>query len=367
MTNRRILHSHGVVFLALTAAACGGGATRGPSVRGATAEPPAAVSQPAVSQSQGTVSQDTRVKGLWAQRGQAGATDFCLGAGDLVEVSVPRVPEMQGLRARVSPEGTITLPHVGAIQATGLTEAQLRERIRQRLGQTLLRDPQVSLFIAEHASQQVSVTGAVARPGLYGLSRQNRTIADLLSEAGGMNEHAGGTVHFYPAGGGEGCAVTARPRPLTTGPPPGGTPIEVDLNRQWLPPSENPMHLPVVGGDAIVVNRGRYFVDGWVQTPGGYDLTPGTTAMGGLTAAGGAMYPADLKNIVVWRSEPGGTKKRIDLDVASVRTGATQDLTLQAGDVISVPASTAKMVPYSGYWILTNVVRVGAGMTFSGF
>jgi polysaccharide export outer membrane protein len=366
MTNRQILHSYGVVFFAVTAAACGGGATRGPSVRGAPAEPPA-VSQEAVSQSQGGVSQDTRVQRLWAQRGQAAATDFCLGPGDLVEVSVPRVPEMQGLRARVSPEGTITLPHIGVIPASGTTEAQLRERIRQRLGQTLLRDPQVSLFITENASQQVSVTGAVARPGLYGLSRQNRTIADLLSEAGGMNEHAGGTVQFYPAGGGEGCSAAARPRPIAAGAPAGGTPIEIDMNRQWQPPSENPLHLPVVGGDAIVVNRGRYFVDGWVQTPGGYDLTPGTTAMGGLTAAGGAMYPADLTNIVVWRQEPGGTKKRIDVDVKSVRSGAAQDLTLQAGDVISVPASTAKMVPYSGYWILTNVVRVGAGLSFSGF
>jgi hypothetical protein len=104
-----------------------------------------------------------------------------------------------------------------------------------------------------------------------------------------------------------------------------------------------------------------------VTTPGGYDLTPGTTAMGGLTAAGGAMYPADLGKIVIWRTEPGGTKKRIELDVAAVRSGAARDLTLQAGDVISVPASTAKMVPYSGYWFLTNVVRVGAGLSLTGF
>jgi protein involved in polysaccharide export with SLBB domain len=189
-------------LLAFATAACGGG-NRLPNPSRMTADTPAAVSQGAVSQSQGAVSQDTRVHRLWAERGGAAETDFCLGAGDLVEVSVPRVPEMQALRARVSPDGTITLPHVGVIQATGSTEAQLRERIRQRLGQTLLRDPQVSLFITEHASQQVSVTGAVARPGLYGLSRQNRTIADLLSEAGGMNEHAGGTVQFYPAGGSE--------------------------------------------------------------------------------------------------------------------------------------------------------------------
>ena len=70
--------------------------------------------------------------------------EFCLGPGDLLEISVPRVDDMQGLRARIYPAGTITLPHVGAIQAAGLTEAQLRDRLKQRLGQTLLRDPQVA-------------------------------------------------------------------------------------------------------------------------------------------------------------------------------------------------------------------------------
>lgn len=367
MANRQIF-SAGALVLSLAAAACGGRTTRVPEAGGlASAPPSAAVSQDSRVHDVSQVSQDSRVRELWARRAGTDASNFCLGPGDLIEVSVPRVDEMQGLRARVSPAGTINLPHLGAIQAAGLTEAELRERIRQRLGQTLLRDPQVSLFIAEHASQQVSVTGAVARPGLYGLSRQNRTVADLLSEAGGMNEHAGGTVQFYPAGGGEGCSAGTRPRPITAGAPAGGTPIEIDLNREWQPPTENPLNLPVVGSDAIVVNRGRYFVDGWVHTPAAYDLTPGTTAMGGLTAAGGAMYPADLHSIVVWRAEPGGTKKRIDLDVDAIRRGTAQDLTLQAGDVISVPASTAKMVPYSGYWFLTNVVRVGAGLSFSGF
>ena len=374
MTNTQGVSTAGALFLVLALDGCG---TRSAHVPDASPLPAAAqapgqpagsaVSQDAVSQSQRAASHDTRVDMLWKERAGAAETAFCLGPGDLVEVSVPRVDDMQGLRARIDPAGTITLPHVGAIQAAGLTESELRDRLKQRLGQTLLRDPQVSLFVAEHASQQVSVTGAVARPGLYGLARQNRTVADLLSEAGGMDEHAGGTVQFFP-GSGQGCSTATRPHPISAaGAAAGGTPIEIDLNREWQPPQENPLNLPVVGGDAIVVNRGRYFVDGWVHTPGAYDLTPGTTAMGGLTAAGGAMYPADLHSIVVWRAEPGGTKKRIDLDVDAVRGARAQDLTLQAGDVVSVPASTAKMVPYSGYWFLTNVVRVGAGLSFTAF
>jgi polysaccharide export outer membrane protein len=378
MTNNQMVSIAGAAFLVLALEGCAPQSARVPNANQmpaamqpaapqATEQPAGSgVSQGGVSQSQPAASQDTRVHALWAERSAAAESAFCLGPGDLLEVSVPRVDEIQGLHARISPAGTITLPHLGTIQAAGLTENQLTERIKQRLGQTLLRDPQVSLFVTEHVSQQVSVTGAVARPGLIGLTRQTRTISDLLSEAGGMNEHAGGTVQFYPAAG-RACSAGPQAPAIAPGSAAGGTPIEIDLNRQWQPPSENPLYMPVIGGDALVVNVGRYYVDGWVKTPGAYDISPGTTALGGLTAAGGAMYPADLHSIVVWRTEPGGTKKHIDVDVDAVRKGKIQDLTLQAGDVVSVPASTAKMVPYSGYWFLTNVVRVGAGLSFAAF
>ena len=45
-----------------------------------------------------------------------------------------------------------------------------------------------------------------------------------------------------------------------------------------------------------------------------------------------------------------------------VQKGEGKDVTLQGGDVVSVPASNAKMVPYSAYYILTTVVRVGASI-----
>lgn len=309
-----------------------------------------------------------RVHALWETRSPDGvAHDVCLGPGDLVEITVLRWQEMQSFRARISPAGKLALPLVGEIDATGLTESQLRERIAQKLGQSVLRDPQVSLFVSEHASQQVSVTGAVARPGLVGLTRENRTVQDLLSEAGGLNEQSGGTVLFYPASGTGGCTPGTAPRVALRPSAPGDVaPIEIDLNGRYEPPQENPLNLPVIGGDAIVVNRGRFLVDGWVTTPGAYDITPGMTAYGALAAAGGALYPADLDSVTVWRSERGGTKKAIVLDFSAIRDGSGRDLTLQAGDVVQVPVSAVKLVPYSGYWVLTNVVRVGAGLTLSG-
>jgi polysaccharide export outer membrane protein len=311
-----------------------------------------------------------RVHSLWTTRSPNGVVqDICLGPGDLIEITVLGWQEMQSFRTRITPSGTISLPIVGAIQASGLTENQLRDRVSQKLGEKVLRDPQVTIFVAEHPSQQVSVTGAVARPGLVDLTRENRTVQDLISEAGGLSENSGGTVMFYPANA-KPCTPGASPTALLARPVPTGDDadaIEIDLNGNYQPPQENPLFLPVIGGDAIVVNRGRFLVDGWVKTPGAYDITPGMTALGGLSAAGGAMFPADLSSVTVWRSERGGTKRTIPLDFDAIRDGHAKDLTLQAGDVIQVPVSAVKLVPYSGYWVLTNVIRVGAGFTMAGF
>jgi polysaccharide export outer membrane protein len=303
---------------------------------------------------------DARVEQLLqARTSGAVRTEPCLGPGDLVEISVFRWADMQNYRTRVSPAGNVSLPLLGSMQAAGLTETELRDRIRDGLKREVLRDPQVNVFVAEYVSQQVSVTGAVARPGLYGLTRDRRTVSDLISEAGGMNEHAGGRVQLYPSPGGSCDGAAGRPGLRGR---PDVEPVEFEVNDEYAHAGDNPLSLPVVGGDAIVVNRGRFLVNGWVQTPGAYDIAPGMTALGAISAAGGAVYAGDMSRVSVWRTRRGGTKEKIDVNMKAVAEGQEKDVTLQGGDIVNVPASAVKMVPYSAYWILTTVVRVGASV-----
>ena len=308
--------------------------------------------------------QIARIGELWQTRTDHGVpADFCLGTGDLLEINVFHWDEMRGLRTRVSTTGMINLPLIGDIKAAGLTEKQLRDLIATRLRENIMRNPQVSVFVAEYASQQVSVTGAVARPGLIPLTRENRTVSHMISEAGGLSEQAGGKILFYPANTSGRCDDAPQQQQIASGRPGRDIlPIEIDVNEQYEPASQNPLLLPVVGGDSITINRGRFLVDGWVAQPGAFDITPGMTAFGGLSAAGGAQFPADLSNVVVWRTERGGHKKRIDVDMARITSGDQKDITLQAGDVVKVPVSPLKMVPYSLFWIITNVVRIGASL-----
>lgn len=300
------------------------------------------------------------VQALWRERTAGGVrTEPCLGPGDLLEISVFRWPDLQNYRTRVAPSGNVSLPLLGSMRAAGLTEGEFRDQITNGLKQRFMRDPQVSVFVAEYVSQQVSVTGAVARPGLIGLSRDHRTVSDMISEAGGFNEHAGGRIQLFPAKGSSCDGTAGRP---SLQPAANVEPIEFDVNEQYSSAQANPLLLPVVGGDAVIVNRGRFSVDGWVQTPGAYDIAPGMTALGGISAAGGAVFAGDVSRVAVWRAQRGGTKKKIEVNMDEVQKGDAKDVTLQAGDVVQVPPSAVRMVPYSAYWLLTTVVRVGASV-----
>ena len=208
------MRAHLAVVLAVVAAGC---AAKGPAA--------SRIRQPGPPPAEDAA----RVVAISRARAAAGAGDYCLGPGDLVVVGVLGWDAMQNQQVRVSPTGMINLPVVGNVPAAGRTEDQLREELVRRLRAGYVRDPQVSVFVQRFQSQQVSVTGAVARPGLYSLSRDNRTIYDVLAQAGGMTGEAGGRILFSPAATTTGCGgngartngaaaeaahATAAPRPI---------------------------------------------------------------------------------------------------------------------------------------------------------
>src|SRR5262245_2232925 len=91
---------------------------------------PVATESTASSQSK-DLSDQERLNLLRQQRTQQhAATDYPVGPGDLLEVTVGSVEELNNRAVRVSGQGTITLPFVGVVQVSGLTEDELREELR---------------------------------------------------------------------------------------------------------------------------------------------------------------------------------------------------------------------------------------------
>src|SRR5271170_2762836 len=79
-----------------------------------------------------------------------------IGAGDLVEMSVFDTPELSG-KLRVSNAGDISLPLVGSLHVAGLKAEEAQNSIRQKfIDGGFLKDPQVTVFVAEYATQNVS-------------------------------------------------------------------------------------------------------------------------------------------------------------------------------------------------------------------
>jgi protein involved in polysaccharide export with SLBB domain len=115
------------------------------------------------------VSDASVVQSLYRERTANGVrTEPCLGPGDLLEISVFRWPDLQGYRTRIQPSGMISLPLLGQMRAAGLTETELKQQIAAGLKRNIMKDPQVSVFVAEYVSQQVSVTAPSRGLGLIG-------------------------------------------------------------------------------------------------------------------------------------------------------------------------------------------------------
>src|SRR5262249_54100579 len=107
------------------------------------------------------------------------------------------------------------------------------------------------------------------------------------------------------------------------------------------------LDLPARPGDLLIVPAaGEVMVDGWVKNPGAYKISNGMTALGAVTAAGGAMFSSTA---VVLRTNPDKTKAAFQLDLSKVRAGSQADVPIQASDVVFVQKSAIGAVPYTFY------------------
>ncbi|MEM1414423.1 MAG: polysaccharide biosynthesis/export family protein [Myxococcota bacterium] len=105
--------------------------------------------------------------------------------GDVFEVRVFGEPELSA-EYRVQPDGSIDFPFLGAVAVAGLEPRDVAAAVADGLReQSILVDPQVTVFVKESNAMRVSVTGAVARPGTFNLV-PGMTVVQAISMAGGM-------------------------------------------------------------------------------------------------------------------------------------------------------------------------------------
>jgi polysaccharide export outer membrane protein len=114
-------------------------------------------------------------------------TEYRIAAADVLSVRVWKNTELS-VEAPVLPDGTMTIPLAGTIQAEGLTASELEDLIAERLGEYITA-PEVSVIVIQVNSKRVSVIGEVNRSGPQTLALDSRVV-DALAQASGFTAFA---------------------------------------------------------------------------------------------------------------------------------------------------------------------------------
>jgi polysaccharide export outer membrane protein len=115
------------------------------------------------------------------------STEFLLGPEDVLEVTVWRNQDLSRTVV-IRPDGKISLPLVGDVQASGLSAAQVGDKIAARLTE-FKENPNVSVSVKEINSYFIYVLGEVLKPGKYPL-KSYATVLQGVSMAGGFTVYA---------------------------------------------------------------------------------------------------------------------------------------------------------------------------------
>lgn len=116
---------------------------------------------------------------------QTAKNDYRLSGADLLEITVFGEKDLDR-KVRVSQDGSITFPLVGAVRVGGLTTADAENALAKSLA-VYVRDPQVSIFIKEYGNKKVFVFGQVAKPGAIELPEETQlTVLGAVSQAQGF-------------------------------------------------------------------------------------------------------------------------------------------------------------------------------------
>jgi len=114
-------------------------------------------------------------------------TDYVFGSGDVVRISIFELRQEGEPYINdyiVTETGKLSLPDVGIVQASGLTESQLEEEIKQILSPSVLKEPMVTVVLLNSQQRMFSIWGnGVQNPGRFPIPRYDFRLIDALATA----------------------------------------------------------------------------------------------------------------------------------------------------------------------------------------
>ncbi len=117
----------------------------------------------------------------------AAKSPYLIDAEDVLSINVWHEVELSR-NVPVRPDGRISIPLVGDIQAAGKTALELQGDLTIALSK-FVKAPEVTVIVSDIRSRRVNVIGQVTRPGTYPLTH-SMGVLDALAEAGGLRDFA---------------------------------------------------------------------------------------------------------------------------------------------------------------------------------
>lgn len=244
-----------------------------------------------------------------------------LGAGDLIQVSVYNVPELD-TKLRVSTTGEIYLPLIDYVHVAGLTLDEAEAVIERRLDRGgFVKSPHVQIFVQEYNSAGASVLGEVTKPGVYPILGDQKLFS-LISTAGGLTDRAGKSI-----------TVTHPDQPPVT--------VPISHNIEDHPGS----NITVLPGDIVTIRRADIvYVVGEVNRPSGFLMDSGhISVLQAIALAGGTNSTAKLNAARIVRKGPSGLII-VPVQLKKLMEAKISDLPMEADDILFVPTSARKLM-----------------------
>ena len=153
---------------------------------------------------------DSARKAIMGSHANDMSTDYVIGIGDLLSVSIfgegdMAAPSALGNAAastdekasggsrgnamasiEVREDGQISLKHIGDVKAVGMTLTQLADYLK-KLYSPIFDNPTVTTVLVKSNSSKYSVMGKVVKPGVYPLTVQV-SLVEAIASCGGFNE-----------------------------------------------------------------------------------------------------------------------------------------------------------------------------------
>jgi len=245
---------------------------------------------------------------------------YIIGQNDVLEIMLWGYPELTRT-AVVQPDGMISLPLSGQIDAAGKTLVELKAGIVKELKKTLtaLEDNQVSVSVVSFGTFNISVLGEVNNPGIYPLTGRV-DVLKAISAASGLTDKAG-LVN----------ATIIRKNQET---------LPVDLEKLFLL-NDLSQNYTLDSGDSLYIPKAftitNISIAGEVNSPGLYSLEGKVDILKAISACKGVTEKANLKDALI--TKLNNEIIPVDLEKLFLQNDLTQNYSLESGDSLFVPLS----------------------------